>query len=93
MNKSKKLVNSAVAGILVAGTFIGAAHAVPDSPKQWERCAGVSKAGKNDCGALDGKHNCAGQATTDNAATEWVYVPQGTCDKLGGKVAAVKPAK
>ena len=57
-------------------------------------CAGIAKAGKNDCGALDGKHECAGQATMDNSDQEWVYVPKGTCEKItGGTVAAVKPAK
>ncbi len=48
----------------------------------------------NDCGALDGKHSCAGQAKIDNADNEWVYVPKGTCTKItGGFVAAIKPAK
>ncbi|MEM7015907.1 MAG: DUF2282 domain-containing protein [Pseudomonadota bacterium] len=69
-------------------------HAVPDQPKNWEKCAGIAKAGKNDCGALDGKHDCSGQATRDNDDNEWVYVPEGTCEKItGGKVAKVKPAK
>lgn len=95
MDKSKILINSAVAGILSAGTVLmGVAQAVPDQPKEWEKCAGVVKAGKNDCGSLDGKHSCAGQATQDNSAQEWMYVPKGTCDKLvGGTIAAVKPAK
>ncbi|GGA87390.1 membrane protein [Neiella marina] len=70
------------------------ANAVPDQPKQWEKCAGIAKAGMNDCGALDGSHKCAGQAKTDNMDTEWVYVPLGTCEKItGGVVAKVKPAK
>jgi len=71
----------------------GAAQAVPDQPKVWEKCAGVSKAGKNDCGALDGSHVCGGQATQDNDPNEWVYVPKGTCEKLGGEVKGEKPAK
>lgn len=72
----------------------GSAYAVPDQPKNWEKCAGIAKAGMNDCGALDGKHGCAAKATSDSSAQEWVYVPEGTCTKItGGKVAAVKPAK
>lgn len=48
----------------------------------------------NDCGALDGSHNCAGQAKADDLDTEWVYVPRGTCEKItGGTVAKIKPAK
>ena len=85
----------AVAAVLAAGTTMTATStfAVPDSPQQWEKCAGVAKAGKNDCGALDGKHGCASQSTVDNSPQEWVYVPAGTCEKItGGVVAAVKPA-
>jgi uncharacterized membrane protein len=70
------------------------ALAVPDQPDQWEKCAGIAKAGQNDCGALDGTHACAGQASADGHPEEWVYVPAGTCEKIvGGRVAATKPAK
>jgi uncharacterized membrane protein len=86
-------LTTTIAGILAIGAA-GMAQAVPDQPKQWEKCAGIAKAGMNDCGALDGSHGCAGQAKFDNLSQEWVYVPQGTCEKItGGKVAALKPAK
>ncbi|MBL4865706.1 MAG: DUF2282 domain-containing protein [Pseudomonadales bacterium] len=69
-------------------------YAVPNQPSEWEKCAGISKAGENDCGALDGSHPCGGQAKVNDSANEWVYVPKGTCEKLtGGKVVGVKPAK
>ncbi len=97
MNKTNlQLRRATIAGILAVGTVMaaGTANAVPDQPKAWEKCAGIVKAGMNDCGALDGKHKCAGQARLDNADTEWVYVPKGTCTKItGGVVAAIKPAK
>lgn len=95
MNHSAR-TKSAVAVMLAAGAMLAmnTASAVPDAPKSWEKCAGISKAGKNDCGALDNKHSCAGQSTVDNSSQEWVYVPAGTCEKItGGSVAAVKPAK
>lgn len=94
--KHNDLSKTAIAGILALGTgmMTSSAYAVPDQPKAWEKCAGIAKAGKNDCGALDGKHGCAGQAPADNMDTEWVYVPEGTCTKItGGRVAKVKPAK
>ena len=69
------------------------AQAVPDTPKNWEKCTGVAMAGKNDCGALDGSHACGGHAKKDRDPKEWVYVPEGTCDKIGGKVIKVVPAK
>jgi len=98
MTMSKKPSNSlnlTIAGILALGAgMMHSAQAVPDQPKEWEKCAGVAKQGMNDCGALDGSHSCAGQATTDNGTSEWVYVPKGTCAKItGGTVAKVVPAK
>lgn len=96
MKNTSSAVNTALAGVLALGASLAATNtwAVPDQPTAWEKCAGIAKAGMNDCGALDGKHACAGQSTVDNAANEWVYVPAGTCTKItGGKVAATKPAK
>lgn len=73
---------------------ISATAAVPDSPTAWEKCAGIAKEGKNDCGSIDGKHDCAGKATKSGSPEEWIYVPKGTCEKIvGGEVYAVKPAK
>ena len=96
MKDAKTSISTTVAGILAVGSLLaaGQAQAVPDAPKMWEKCAGIAKTGMNDCGALDGKHECAGQAKADSDANEWVYVPEGTCTKIvGGKVAATKPAK
>ena len=91
----KTVVDSAIATIFSVGVLAATqAQAVPDAPSEWEKCAGIAKAGKNDCGSLDGKHGCSGQATVDNSDVEWVYVPRGTCEKItGGVVAKVKPAK
>lgn len=92
MSKQTTVLNTTIAGILALGT--GAVQAVPDQPESWEKCAGIAKTGMNDCGSLDGKHSCSGQAKMDNNDNEWVYVPEGTCTKItGGRVAAVKPAK
>lgn len=92
--KDKTHASLIAAGLLSLGLISTQANAVPDQPKNWEKCAGIAKKGMNDCGALDGKHGCAGQATLDNADTEWVYVPAGVCKKItGGVVAATKPAK
>jgi uncharacterized membrane protein len=90
MSAIKTVAAIASLGLMVSGQ----AFAVPDQPKNWEKCAGIAKAGNNDCGALDGSHGCAGLAKSNNLAQEWVYVSQGTCDKItGGQVAKIKPAK
>lgn len=89
--KNKLLIGAMVSGVV---TFSLQAQAVPSAPAYWEKCAGIAKQGKNDCGALDGAHGCSGQAPADNLDTEWVYVPKGTCEKItGGRVAKIKPAK
>ena len=96
MKKSHKMASVAVANILLLGATVSpTAFAVPDQPKNWEKCAGIAKAGKNDCGSLaEGGHGCAGKAEIDNLDTEWVYVPEGTCEKItGGVKAGTKPAK
>lgn len=58
----------------------------------YEKCTGVAKAGMNDCGANG--HACSGKAEADGDANEWVYLPEGTCEKIvGGKLKAPKKAK
>ena len=95
VNKTTK-IGTTVAGILAASAMLAmgtAQAAVPDAPQSWEKCAGVAKKGMNDCGSLDGKHGCASQSSMDSDPNDWLYVPAGTCAKIGGKVAGVKPAK
>ena len=85
---NKKLLLTAAAVMATAGTVaLNNAGDVEAGKKSKEKCYGVAKAGMNDCGSLDGAHSCAGQAKTDNDPNEWVYLPEGICDKLaGGKV-------
>jgi uncharacterized membrane protein len=45
-----------------------------------ERCYGIAKAGKNDCGTAS--HACAGRATLDDRSDEWKMVPMGTCESM-----------
>lgn len=60
------------------------------APKEYvsEKCAGIVKAGLNDCQANG--HSCAGFAKTDNDANEWIFLPVGTCERVGGTVVAKK---
>ena len=88
MNHSST-IQAALAGILALGLVASAAAQPVPQPKDTEKCYGIAKAGKNDCGT--GKHACAGQgAKTDNDPSEWKYVAKGTCEKVGGKM---QPAK
>ncbi len=85
MDHSMKFVaTSALAGLLAAaGSGTAEIEAAPAYDA--EKCAGIVKKGKNDCGTS--VHSCSGQAKVDNDPEEWIYVPKGTCEKItGGKL-------
>jgi uncharacterized membrane protein len=82
MNLKTIAIASAIGSLLALGVTTASAE---DAAAK-EKCAGIAKAGQNDCGTA--KHSCAGQAKTDNAADEWKFVPKGECEKMGGKVVA-----
>lgn len=83
MKHSDIVIRSAVAGLIAFG-LAGAGSSALAAKGDMEKCAGIAKAGKNDCGTAN--HACAGQAKADGG-DEWVYVPKGTCEKIeGGKL-------
>jgi uncharacterized membrane protein len=86
--KQQTTIQAAIAGLLALGLAgaVTAGPVAPDSAK--DKCYGIAKAGQNDCAA--GKHACAGQSTVDNDPISWKYVTKGTCEKVGGKMAAPK---
>lgn len=49
------------------------------------KCLGISKKGHNDCGSVDGSHDCSGKSPADFDPNEWAYVPEGPlCERMGG---------
>lgn len=50
--------------------------------KGMEKCYGIAKAGRNDCGTAT--HSCGGEAKVDSDKSEWILVPTGICDKIVG---------
>ncbi|OGI40260.1 MAG: signal peptidase [Candidatus Muproteobacteria bacterium RBG_16_62_13] len=79
MKATQTIVTTAVSSLLMLTLLPSQAQAAKEG---FEKCAGIVKASKNDCGTS--KHACAGQARKDSDQEEWVYVPNGTCDKLVG---------
>lgn len=77
--KTSAAAASILAVALIANT--GAAHAGKEG---FEKCQGIAKAGMNDCGT--NSHVCAGYAKVDGDKSEWIYVPEGTCEKIVGGV-------
>ncbi len=88
MNKSHLLIHSAIVS-LIAVSSLAATQAVAADDK--EKCYGVAKKGQNDCGTAE--HSCAAEAKADNLPHEWKYVAKGTCEQIGGKVAAMADDK
>ena len=82
--KQDMMIRSALAGLVALGLATGGGSVLAAKGDN-EKCAGIAKAGKNDCG--NAKHSCAGQAGKDADADEWVYVAKGSCEKIvGGKL-------
>jgi uncharacterized membrane protein len=80
-------VKVAIASALALGTLAAGNSAVAGEPAM-EQCAGIVKAGKNDC-ATD-KNACHGHVETDSNPMAWIYLPAGTCERLvGGRVVRV----
>jgi uncharacterized membrane protein len=76
------------AGVVASVAALGVSTSVLAAPS-WakkgdtlEKCAGIAKKGQNDCGANG--HDCSGKAVKDNDPNEWVYVPEGVCEKITG---------
>lgn len=89
MKNTKTMMKAAIAGAVALGLGAISPSAVAGKPG-FEKCMGIVKAGMNDCGTS--AHACAGQSTANGDAEEWVYVPEGTCDKIvGGKIKPSAP--
>jgi uncharacterized membrane protein len=79
MSKSN-LLHTAMASLLAIGAATVATPASADHHQ--EQCAGVIKAGKNDCATST--NACHGHVTSDSNPEAWIYVPAGTCEKIVG---------
>lgn len=84
---SKKIAMMALAAVTATGLSVATVSAHAAGGGKMEKCYGVAKAGKNDCGGKGLNHGCGGHATKSGDPNEWIKVPQGTCDKIvGGKL-------
>jgi uncharacterized membrane protein len=78
-DKSRTMVIGALTALLAVG---GIATSHSAKAADFEKCAGIAAAGKNDCGTAVSA--CAGTAKQDRDAHAWVLVPKGTCSKIAG---------
>jgi uncharacterized membrane protein len=81
--KTKLAVTTALTGVLAVGiATLGNNQEALAGKEGMEKCAGIVKAGMNDCSANG--HDCAGMSTADADPNEWLYVAEGTCEKIVG---------
>lgn len=90
MKDQRALINTAVSSLLALGIAASAASASAAD----EKCFGVAKAGQNACNSNASKHSCAGHAKVDYDSKDFVTLPAGNCQKIGGKLtpSSSKPA-
>jgi len=88
MSKQSSMVHVAISSVLaLSGVALTSTALAADDGK--EQCAGIAKAGKNDCATST--NACHGHVTSDGNAEAWIYVPAGTCDRIvGGRIVHVK---
>lgn len=81
MKELKRTIELAVLTAIVAGAGLQSATASADEAKL-EKCAGIVKAGKNDCATS--RNSCQGQVKADRDPEAWIYLPAGTCERIVG---------
>jgi uncharacterized membrane protein len=79
-----RILRSAIVGLFAVNALGAGAIALADNldHSKEEKCAGVIKAGKNDCATS--RNQCHGHVQADRDAEAWIYVPKGTCEKIAG---------
>lgn len=79
---NKKTAQLILAAAITAGVAAIPAHAIAKAKCPVEKCYGIAKKAKNDCGTA--KHACAAQATRNGDRSEWMFVMKGNCKRIVG---------
>lgn len=84
MNRSiPSLTTTVIATVTSMFALDTMAQVHPEKPTyKYEKCYGLAKAGKNDC--FTATNSCAGTASVNNAPGAWIYLPQGSCNRIVG---------
>jgi uncharacterized membrane protein len=88
MSKQTTLRLAITSVLALSGAAFAASAIAADANGDNEQCAGIIKAGKNDCATAT--NACHGHVEVDANPNAWIYVPKGTCERLvGGRVVHV----
>lgn len=88
MSDISHLVKAAITSVLALAT-VTTVHAAQTTAIQQQKCYGIVKAGMNDCETTN--TSCAGSSVVDKQSDAYIFLPQGTCDKIVGST--LKPIK
>jgi len=80
--KTKKIISGAMATALSLGVAAVSTQVVAKSNCPVEKCYGIVKKAKNDCGTS--KHACAAQSKINGDKNDWMFVMKGNCDRIVG---------
>ncbi|HEC14009.1 MAG TPA: DUF2282 domain-containing protein [Acidiferrobacteraceae bacterium] len=90
MKNRNKLVSTAISSLLALSATAVATEAYSAGPPL-EKCFGVVKAGKNDCGVKSLGTACQGTSSKDAQPDAYIDVIKGNCEKIvGGSLTAKK---
>jgi uncharacterized membrane protein len=89
MNGKETLIRGAFASLIALGLTTVATSVVAQDKGMTEKCAGVIKAGKNDCGTSHS--SCHGSISMDGDKEAWVELPKGACEKIIGAYVTTSP--
>jgi len=81
--KKHNIYRAIVAAFLSAEISVSAMAHEAVTPEGMEKCYGIAKAGKNECG-VKGGHMCATLSKQDKDPKSWIFLPKGTCEKIVG---------
>jgi len=81
MYRTKTAVSSALTTLLALG-LVASAQQTFAKDDGTEKCAGIVKATHNDCATSTTA--CHGSVESDATPEAWIYLPQGTCEKIVG---------
>ena len=88
MDHLHRVIQSAVASLLAAGLMANVGPVLAKG-HEVEKCAGIVKAGKNDCGTSHS--SCHGSIKVDGDPEAWIEVPKGTCERIVGGAVTTSP--
>lgn len=88
MTKQTSIRLAITSVLALSGAAFATSAIAADDNSDKEQCAGIIKAGKNDCATAT--NACHGHVEVDANPNAWIYVPKGTCERLvGGRVVRV----